>query len=66
MSYANPRYPGLDTLTPLHYIVYEPVIQVMAAKDFPALMQSGRMFARKFRSGVSDEVIAMIDKARNA
>lgn len=60
------EYPGLDALTPLHYIVYEPVIQVMQAKDFPALMQSGRMFARKFQSGKSEEVIQMIDKERNS
>lgn len=59
------EYPGLDALTPLHYIVYEPVIKVMDASDLPALMQSGRMFARKFRSGVSDEVMALLDKQRN-
>lgn len=58
-------YPGLDALTPLHYIVYEPVIKVMDATDFPALMQSGKMFARKFRSGESEKVIGMIDEARH-
>ena len=57
-------YPGLDALTPLHYIVYDPVIKVMEAEDFPALMQSGKMFARKFRSGVSDEVVRRIDAER--
>ena len=58
-------YPGLDALTPLHYIVYKPVIRVMTAKDFPELMGSGRMFARKFQSGVSDEVIEMLNRVRN-
>ena len=58
-------YPGLDALTPLHYIEYEPVIKVMQAEDFPALKASGKMFARKFQSGVSDEVVALIDKERN-
>ena len=57
-------YPGLDALTPLHYIVYEPVIKVMQAEDFPALMQSGKMFARKFQSGTSEEVIRLIDEQR--
>lgn len=57
-------YPGLDALTPLHYIVYEPVIKVMDATDFRALMQSGKMFARKFRSGESEKVIGMIDETR--
>ena len=58
-------YPGLDALTPLHYIEYEPVIKVMQTKDFPALKASGKMFARKFQSGVSDEVVALIDNERN-
>lgn len=58
-------YPGLDALTPLHFIIYEPVIKVMEASDFPTLMASGKMFARKFRSGISDEVVAMIDGHRH-
>ena len=59
------KYPGLDALTPLHYIVYEPVIQVMEKKDLPAMMASGRMFARKFRTSISEDVVSMIDKERN-
>ena len=54
------EYPGLDALTPLHYIVYKPTIRVMKAEDFPLLMQSGKMFARKFQSGVSEEVISKL------
>ena len=57
-------YPGLDALTPLHYIVYDPVIKVMEAEDLPALRESEKMFARKFRSGVSDEVVCKIDEER--
>ena len=60
------EYPGLDALTPLHYIVYKPVIRVMTAEDWPALASCGRMFARKFRTGVSDEVLDRIDKDRDA
>ncbi len=63
---ATGKYPGLDALTPLHHIVYEPIIKVMDASDFPTLMKSGKMFARKFCSGISDEALALIDKARNA
>lgn len=59
-------YPGLDALTPLHYIIYEPIIKVMTAEDFPALKSSGRMFSRKFRTGTSDEVMGMIDKDRRS
>ena len=58
-------YPGLAALTPLHYIVYDPVIKVMGASDLPAMKQSGKMFARKFLTGVSDEVMDLIDQERN-
>ena len=51
------EYPGLAALTPLHYIVYEPVIKVMDETDYEALMASGRMFARKFISGKSDKLV---------
>ena len=59
------EYPGLDALTPLHFIIYDPVIKVMSAEDLPAMMASGRMFARKFRTGKSDRVIRMIESERN-
>lgn len=55
-------YPGLAALTPLHHIVYEPVIQVMTLQDLPALKQSGRMFTRKLRSGVSDELVQELER----
>lgn len=67
------KYPGLDALTPLHYIVYDPVIKVMTEEDLPAMMESGKMFARKFRSGeslqnshneASDKVIEKINQLR--
>lgn len=56
------EYPGLAALTPLHFIIYEPVIKVMDASDYDQLMASGRMFTRKLRSGVSD---TLIEKLRN-
>lgn len=56
------EYPGLAALTPLHFIIYEPVIKVMDAEDYDQLMASGRMFTRKLRSGVSD---TLIEKLRN-
>ena len=60
------EYPGLAALTPLHYIVYEPVIKVMDETDYEALMASGRMFARKFVSGKSDRLVETLnDKSRS-
>lgn len=54
------KYPGLAALTPLHYIVYEPVIKIMDETDYEALMASGRMFARKFISGKSDKLVEVL------
>lgn len=57
-------YPGLYRLTPLHYIDYDPIVRVLTEEDLPAMMQSGKMFARKFRSGQSDAVISEIERLR--
>ncbi|MBR1667566.1 MAG: conjugal transfer protein [Bacteroidaceae bacterium] len=50
-------YPGLAALTPLHFIIYEPVIKVMDEMDYDTLMASGRMFTRKLVSGKSEKLI---------
>ncbi len=57
------KYPGLDALTPLHYIDYTPIVKVLTEEDLPALKRSGKMFARKFRSGVSEGLIKLIHNA---
>ena len=54
------EYPGLTRLTPLHCIVYDPVIKVMDENDYDMLMASGKMFARKFISGKSDQLIQLL------
>ncbi len=53
-------YPGLAALTPLHFIIYEPVIKIMDESDYDTLMQSGRMFTRKLLSGKSDKLVEML------
>lgn len=55
------KYPGLAALTPLHYILYEPVIKVMDENDYETLMASGKMFARKFISGKSDKLVESLE-----
>lgn len=54
------EYPGLAALTPLHFIIYEPVIKVMDEGDYDMLMDSGRMFTRKLVSGKSDKLVERI------
>ena len=51
------EYPGLEALTPLHFISYQPVIRVMDETDLDRLLQSGRMFTRKLISGKSDLLV---------
>ena len=57
-------YPGLPALTPLHYIVYDPVIKVMGEQDYDALIGSGKMFSRKFVTGKSDKLVEMLKDGR--
>ncbi len=51
------KYPGLTGLTPIHYIIYEPVIQIMTLNHLPKLKACGKLFARKFISGQSDALV---------
>lgn len=51
------EYTSLADLTPLHFIIYEPVIKVMDESDYDTLMASGKMFTRKLVSGKSDELV---------
>lgn len=55
------NYPGLAALTPLHFIIYEPVIKILDETDYDTLMASERMFARKFISGTSDKLVKKLN-----
>lgn len=55
-------YPGLAALTPLHFIDYNPVIQIMDEKDLPRLLESRKMFCRKVISGKSDKLVEMLQQ----
>ncbi len=57
-------YPGLPALTSLHYIEYTNAIATYEEKDYDKLMSSGKLFARKFRTGVSDSLMDKIDEYR--
>lgn len=51
------EWPGLAFLTPLTYIYYHPVIKILTEDDYEEIMQSKKMFARKFVTGKSDSLI---------
>jgi hypothetical protein len=49
---------------PLHYVEYVGYTHIFDEQDFDKLMDSGKMFARKLQSGVSEKLIEMIDARR--
>ncbi len=57
-------YPGLDALTPLHFIIYQPVIRIMTLADLPTLQASGKMFTRKLMTGKSEPLIEALEQQR--
>ncbi len=60
------EYPGLEALTPLHFIDYATTIHVMTVDDYDRLHASGKMFCRKVVSGRSDALVSRIDRDRKA
>lgn len=58
------EYISLAALTPLHHIVYHPVIKIFTEKDWQELMNSGKPFCRKTVTGISDNLMDRIDQYR--
>lgn len=57
-------YTTLKSLTFLHYIDYVPVIRIWNDADFDELVNSGKMFARKFTTADSTPLLDRIDRFR--
>ena len=57
-------YTTLKALTLLHYIDYVPVIRIWNDADFDELVNSGKMFARKFTTADSTPLLDRIDRFR--
>ena len=51
------EYKGLITLSPVTHFWYGKQIKVLDEGDYDELMRSNKMFARKFRSGVSEKLM---------
>ena len=51
------EYKGLVTLSPVTHFWYGKQIKVLDEGDYDELMRSNKMFARKFRSGVSEKLM---------
>lgn len=63
LRYAEPagNYNGLAVI---HFLNYDPGIQVFTADDFDKVYHSGKPFFRKARTGESDKLLDMIDSMR--
>lgn len=59
-------YVSLASLTPLHYIYYDPIIKVLTEEDYSTLMASGKPFCRKTCTGTSDALMDLLDRHRTA
>ncbi len=54
----------LEELTPLTYIEYGSKIKELTEDDYEKILESGKMFCRKCVTGVSNQLMDMIDKHR--
>lgn len=60
-----PKGTHYNEMPAIHYINYEPIVQVLTEKDSEKVLHSEKLFARKLRSGFSDGLINYIDAERN-
>lgn len=54
-------YRGLSTLASLHVFIYDKSIKVFTENDFEYLINSKKMFCRKVVTGISDNLIELIN-----
>lgn len=55
-----------NELCSIHYLNYDPVIEVFDEKSFDRIINSGKCFVRKLCSNKSQKLIEMLDKRRNS
>lgn len=62
MYYEKGTYDGLKTLSAITYFNYGKEIQTFTLDNYDELKNSGKMFARKFATGISDSLMNRLDK----
>lgn len=60
--YEKDSYDGLKSLSAITYFNYGKEIQTFTLDDYNELKHSGKMFARKFATGISDSLMDKFDK----
>lgn len=51
-----------ENLCALHYLIYDPLVRVMTEENYDDIIKSGKMFFRKAKTGVSDELLKKINR----
>lgn len=62
MYYEKGTYDGLKTLSAITYFNYRKKIQTFTIENYEELINSGKMFARKFVTGISDTLMDKLDQ----
>lgn len=62
----DPESATFNDITPLHYLEYGGKMKVLTDDDYEKIIQSGKPFARKFMTNVSDTLMDRIDKERRS
>lgn len=65
IAYRPNVYKGLPILTPLHHIIYKDYIKTFREDDYQLLINSGKMFARKCSTGISERLLEKLDINRS-
>lgn len=60
--YNQNTYNGLKNLSAITYFNYGKEIQTFTLDNYEELKNSGKMFARKFTTGISDRLMDKLDK----
>ena len=52
---------GYTKLCALHYLIYDPIVQIMREENYNDIVKSQKMFFRKAKTGDSDKLIEMLE-----
>lgn len=66
LASAFPEGAHYNQKTALHYINYEPYVEILRENRYSDIMSSQKLFCRKVKTGESDQLMDMIDKANQS
>lgn len=66
LAYAFPENTHYNRKTALHYINYEPCVEILRENRYFEIISSPKLFCRKVKTGVSDRLMDMIDESKQS